>query len=126
MMASLTFALLVVVVVVVVVGHHPSNGRHAGVIVCCRRILSDYPGFLPALDPLIDAAFKNKDYRTAGAALLERLEYAGPTRHTLRQLDRLPEGLLTADHTLRLMELAPERTGRLLLAQGLMGTSQPQ
>ena len=98
---------------------HERNGRQAGVIVCCRRILSDYPGFLPALDPLIVASITTKDYRTAGAALLERLEYAGSHQPTLNRLDKLPKELFNADHRLRLMLLAPERTGRLTLATGL-------
>lgn len=98
---------------------HEAGGREAGVIVCSRRILADYPGFLPALDLMITAALKSNDYPAAIWALIERLEAAGPDARTLNHIDKLPQGLLTPNLLLRLMQLAPERTGRLVLAGGL-------
>ena len=98
---------------------HVANDLHAGVVVCCRRILTDYPGFTPALDPLIHAALESGDYASASWALLERLSYGGPDALTLRRIDRLPEDLFTPKLRLQLMELAPEATGRLVLARGL-------
>ncbi|MBI5432218.1 MAG: tetratricopeptide repeat protein [Planctomycetes bacterium] len=98
---------------------HVQRGTAPQAMSACRRILDNYPGFLPAVDLLADLAFEAGDERTAAEQWIEHLRRAGPEAAVLRQLKRLSEDTLTDAELLELVRLDPERTGRLLAARTL-------
>lgn len=98
---------------------HKQQGTHACVIATAQRLLDDYPGFLPALDELIDSAIAIEDWPLAASWLLERLRHGGPHAPTQLKLASLPKGVLTPSQVVELMRLDPERTGRLALVRHL-------
>ncbi|MCK6446295.1 MAG: tetratricopeptide repeat protein [Planctomycetes bacterium] len=98
---------------------HEQRGAPAQAMACCRRILGNYPGFLPAVDLLAELSLRAGDERTAAEQWIEHLRRTGPEAATLKNLKRLDEATLTDAELLELVRLDPERTGRLLAARTL-------
>lgn len=98
---------------------HREARENVAAAACARRLLVNYPGFLPALDLLADALKDIGDWPAAAEIWIERLQRARDDQFALRRLSRIPPGTLTSDQLIELMRLDPENTGRIEVARTL-------
>lgn len=94
-----------------------AQGKHAGVIQNCSALLSDYPGFIPAIDMSVRAhlALGPRGQAAAAQLLLERVRLLGPDEETLDLIGNLQRNTLMSEQILELMRLDPEHYGRRLV-----------
>ena len=103
---------------------YSANGDHPCALATAQHVVDQFPGFLPAVDLVIDASLAIGAYPQAATQLLSRLQHGGPHADTYRKVDLLPRGALTREQTLELMRLDPGRTGRIEIARELRATGQ--
>ncbi len=90
-----------------------------------RRMLLNYPGFIPAMDLLGDALREMGDFSGAAQMWIDRLKLAPGDEATLRKLARSPPESLSSAQLIELMQIDPENTGRLEVARTLKADKRP-
>ena len=94
-------------------------GNDTAQLALAKRLLSDFPGFLPAHDQLIEAAEASGNHRRYVELIVERADLVGLDERTLELLAGISEAELRAGQLVRLMQADTEGTGRLVVAKWL-------
>ena len=82
-----------------------------------RRLLEDYPDFVPAMDQVIAARRALRDERGANQMALRRVELEGRSTRAEALLADLATRDLDPEQRVRLMRAAPRASGRLQVAR---------
>jgi len=101
-------------------------GEHTRALGTNRRLLTQLPGFLPALDLAIEIAVAQGRDRDIVEAVAARVQRGGRTARIDAVLAAVDPSALTAKSRLALIEADPERMGRLLVAQDLLTRGETQ
>ena len=88
-----------------------------GMNAIAKRVLIEYPDFVPALDQRIDAEIGLGHELVASDLILERIELTGLDERAREWLARVPSMESSGGRILRMMRADPENTGRLILAR---------
>ena len=94
-------------------------GNDTAQLALAKRLLSDFPGFLPAHDQLIEAAEASGNHRRYVELIVERADLVGLDERTLELLAGISEAELRAGQLVRLMQADTEGTGRLVVVSAI-------
>ncbi len=94
-------------------------GKAIAQLALAKRLLSDFPGFLPAHDQLIAATIATGNRRYYIELVVQRADLAGLDAVTLGLLGGISESELRSGQLVRLMQADTEGTGRLVVAKWL-------
>jgi hypothetical protein len=101
--------------------HHREAGLARGVVTVINELLRQYPGFIPALDMVIEAHLDLDQYSLAAQRLTERLELAGRDSTSAAHFERIGTASFPPHLLRRLVEGDPTRSGRVIMAREMMG-----
>ncbi|MAE29838.1 MAG: hypothetical protein CMJ87_12795 [Planctomycetes bacterium] len=102
--------------------HHREDSRPRGVIAVLNELLRQYPGFIPALDLIVEAHLDLNQQSLAAQRLTERLELAGRDGASALHFERLDTAAFPAHLRRRLVEGDPARSGRVVMARELLNS----
>lgn len=97
-----------------------------GAIVAARKLIDEYPGFIPAYDMLIEAQLQRGSRVQVVEDILERLAIIGPDEKHREYIREIGITNLEPQQLLRLMVLDPGGSGREVIAPRLLAAGEPQ
>ena len=103
---------------------HAANNNNLAVVSVCRRLLDNLPGFIPAIDKMIEARLALGRERTATAQLVERIGMTGLDETSKDFIQRLSQDPFTTGQLHTVMRADPASTGRLETARRLRAIGQ--
>jgi tetratricopeptide (TPR) repeat protein len=105
--------------------HHRDDGLPRGVVTVCNELLRQHPGFIPALDLIVEAHLDLGQEPEAAERLTQRLELAGRDAASAVHLERMDTAAFSSFLQRRLVEGDPARSGRVVIARELQRSGDP-
>jgi|GEM_PF-2435693 len=105
---------------------HGEQGNWSGQYAAAQRLLDKLPGFLPALDLVIEARQELADRDQFIEAVLERVELTGMDERADELVSAIRQNEYTHPQLVRMMKADPRNTGRMVVTRWLYENGENQ